>query len=358
MALYRIDETGGSLLEIPETTLSGEGKRERHDLQRWLRDHPAVLEEGLFVLAEEFGEWDSGRRIDLLALDERGRLVVVELKRDEGAYMDLQALRYAAMVAHMTFEQAVAAHESWLRARATGGDARERIASHLAVGDGVEPEIESANPRILLAARDFPRELTTLVLWLRDRGVDIACIRLLPYRVEGTLVLDVTPVIPLPEADDYLVRVREKVNESEPRKYPVISWTESDIERLVRVLADPVEAGARSASVPHPRLAAVIDVLADEPDVWLSIVTASDRGDETPHQIRGLLARLTRMVRIDFGRDNWPFEVEGRSSDTAEGRIAHYRMAAEIAGWWKAARRSMPPSEQSSTEQPPVQSVG
>ena len=48
MALYSIDEAGGSLREIPETTLSGEGKRERHDLQRWLRDNPAVLEDGLF----------------------------------------------------------------------------------------------------------------------------------------------------------------------------------------------------------------------------------------------------------------------------------------------------------------------
>ena len=299
-----------------------------------------MLEDGLFVLAEEFGEWaDSGRRIDLLALDERGRLVVVELKRDEGAFMDLQALRYAAMVAHMTFERAVAAHEGWLRARSLGGDARERIIEHLAAGDGVQPEIESANPRILLAARDFPRELTTSVLWLRDRGVDIRCVRLLPYRVDGTLVLDATPVIPLPEADDYLVRVRDKVNESEPRKYPVVAWTESDIERFVRILANPAEAGARSASVPHPRVAAVIDALAGEPDVWISSATASERSDETQYQIRGLLARLTRMVRIDLERDNWPFDVESRSRDPAEGRIAHYRMTAEVASWWKTARQ-------------------
>ena len=102
MALYRIDEAGGSLRAIPETSLSGEGKRERGDLQAWLRDCPDVLEDGLFVLAEEYGEWaDSGRRIDLLALDEHGRLVVVELKRDQAAFMDLQALRYAALVAHM-----------------------------------------------------------------------------------------------------------------------------------------------------------------------------------------------------------------------------------------------------------------
>ena len=113
MALYRVDEADGSLSEIPETSLSGEGMKERGDLQRWLRDNPDALEDGLFVLAEEYGEWaDSSRRIDLLALDQNGRLVVIELKRDEGAFMDLQAIRYAAMVAHMTLDRAVVAHEA------------------------------------------------------------------------------------------------------------------------------------------------------------------------------------------------------------------------------------------------------
>ena len=52
------------------------------------------------VLAEEFGEWEaSRRRIDLLVLDKDANLVVVELKRtDDGGHMELQALRYAAMV--------------------------------------------------------------------------------------------------------------------------------------------------------------------------------------------------------------------------------------------------------------------
>ena len=53
MALYRVDEAAGSLSEIPETSLSGEGKQERGDLQRWLRDHPGALEPDLFVLTEE-----------------------------------------------------------------------------------------------------------------------------------------------------------------------------------------------------------------------------------------------------------------------------------------------------------------
>ena len=68
---------------------------------------PEHLEEGLFIVAEEFGNWqDSGRSIDLLAVDSENRLVVIELKRTQtGDHSELQAIRYAAMVANMTLEQ-------------------------------------------------------------------------------------------------------------------------------------------------------------------------------------------------------------------------------------------------------------
>lgn len=49
------------------------------------------------------------------------------------------------------------------------------------------------------------------MLWLRERDVDIRCIRLRPYRVPGgQLLLDVQPIIPLPETEDFLVRLEER----------------------------------------------------------------------------------------------------------------------------------------------------
>ena len=73
---------------------------ERGDLQRLLRDQIEIISKDTLVIAEEFCDWDdSRRRIDLLAIDKEARLVVIELKRTEdGGHMDLQAIRYAAMV--------------------------------------------------------------------------------------------------------------------------------------------------------------------------------------------------------------------------------------------------------------------
>ena len=54
---------------MQSTTFEAEQLQEAN-LQRLLRDQPDVLEEGLFIVAEEYGNWeDSNRRIDLLALD-------------------------------------------------------------------------------------------------------------------------------------------------------------------------------------------------------------------------------------------------------------------------------------------------
>src|SRR4051812_22262361 len=81
---------------------------ERSDLQRLLRARLDVIVPDALLLSEEFGDWaDSRRRIDLLAIDRDANLIVIELKRTEDAgHVELQALRYAAMVSTMTFEQA------------------------------------------------------------------------------------------------------------------------------------------------------------------------------------------------------------------------------------------------------------
>ena len=103
MALYEVKPNG--LAPVAPTSFAAEGIRERGDIQRLLRERIDCLDAGLMVIAEEFGAWaDSARRIDLLCLDSDANLVVVELKRSEdGGHMELQALRYAAMVSAMTF---------------------------------------------------------------------------------------------------------------------------------------------------------------------------------------------------------------------------------------------------------------
>ena len=79
---------------------------ERTHIQEWIRSHPEILGEDLLIVSMEFDRFKGSRdRLDLLAVDRQGKLVVVELKRSSFAdYADLQSIRYAAMVSTMTIE--------------------------------------------------------------------------------------------------------------------------------------------------------------------------------------------------------------------------------------------------------------
>src|SRR5690606_40649576 len=120
MPIYEVRHD--SLAPVSATSFDLEGMSERGDIQRLLKDRIDCLEEGLMVLAEEFSDWqDSSRRIDLLCLDTEANLVVIELKRTaDGGHMELQAIRYAAMVSAMTFDQAVDAYSRYRAANGGG----------------------------------------------------------------------------------------------------------------------------------------------------------------------------------------------------------------------------------------------
>jgi hypothetical protein len=213
MALFEI--TGDDLQRVPPGSFAAEGVRERVDLQQWLRKNPGALGESLLVIAEEFRNWeDSRRRIDLLALDEDANLVVIELKRTEdGGHVELQALRYAAMVSAMRFEDVVRAFEDFLATHEPEhkDQARERVLQFL----GAEELVEISNvPRVVLVSADFSLEVTTTVLWLIDRGIDVRCVQLVPSKVGQRLLVDIKQVIPLAQAEDYQVRLRQKREEA------------------------------------------------------------------------------------------------------------------------------------------------
>ncbi len=205
--------------------------RERHDLQRLLRENITVIAPDTLVIAEEFGEWDGARRrIDLLGVDRDANLVVIELKRTEdGGHMELQAIRYAAMISTMTFDQAVDAFSRHLAA--SDGDATQARADLLEFLGWDEPDEDAfaQDVRIVLASAEFSRELTTSVLWLLERAIDISCVRLQPYDLDGRVLVDVQQVIPLPEAAEYQVQVREKARRERASRAGGADYTRYDL---------------------------------------------------------------------------------------------------------------------------------
>lgn len=209
MPIYKV--SGNQIIPIERTTFGQQGVRERQDLQSMLKEQIGVIAPDTLIVAEEFGDWEnSRRRIDLLGVDRDANLVVIELKRTEdGGHMELQAIRYAAMISTLTFSKLVTIYQRYLSENDVDLDATENLLEFLDWNDPDEDQF-AQEIKIILASAEFSKELTTSVMWLNDFGLDIRCVRMHPYENGSELLLDVQTVIPIPEVADYQVRIREK----------------------------------------------------------------------------------------------------------------------------------------------------
>lgn len=228
MAIYQIDNN--EIIAIKETSFAERGLKERTDLQRLLKMQVEIISPDTLVIAEEFGEWDeSRRRIDLLGIDEAANIVVIELKRtDDGGYMELQAIRYAAMVSTLTFDRVVDIFGKYLKDNKLDDDPREKILEFLEWEDADEDQF-GQDVRIVLASAEFSKELTTSVIWLNERSLDIRCVRLKPYKDGVRTLLDVQTVIPLPEAEAYQIQIREKQQKERQSRTSSRDFTRYDV---------------------------------------------------------------------------------------------------------------------------------
>ncbi len=210
--------------QLSPASFASVGALELQDIERWIRERPLLLGEDLKIITHQFATFEGSKdRLDVLAIDHAGRLVVIEVKRDiSGAYQDLQALRYAAFVSTFRAEQLAEAHAEYLRRTERREiDAAGAYLELEAFVEGGDLNVvdEDVQPRIMLVAAGFQPAVTSTVIWLtRAYGMDITCVQLVPYEVGGELLLGSSILLPLPEAGDYEVRVAQKQRAATTRK--------------------------------------------------------------------------------------------------------------------------------------------
>jgi hypothetical protein len=210
---------------LEEQDLSELGVLERQDLQEWTIEQPRILGEDLQIITSEYANFQDTRdRLDLLALDPTGKLVVIELKRDQAdRTTDLQAIKYASYCATLTAEDIQRDYREFWNERddteLTPEDVGQTFADFL---EGIEEEIPltgdgwaefelDQKPRILLAAGSFGTEITAPVMWLiEEYGMDITCTKVEAYEHQGRVLLNSQQVIPVAEAEEYMTKRREK----------------------------------------------------------------------------------------------------------------------------------------------------
>lgn len=210
--MYKVDLQNKKLIEIPVTSFSALSLKERFDIQEWISGTPDILGETLLVVAKEL-ILPSGKRLDLLAIDKQGALVVVELKRDDsGNDVEWQAIKYASYCSSFTQDEIFKIFTEYLGSN--DDDAQVKIEGFL------DCEIEALNQKqkIILVSKEFNSEVISAVLWLIDFEIDIKCVRLTPHLDEQNgLYINSDIIIPLPEAKDY---IQKKVSKQKEHREP------------------------------------------------------------------------------------------------------------------------------------------
>lgn len=259
--MYRVDIKNKKLIEIPATTYSELNLRERFDIQEWIAGTPKILGEPLMIMSKEL-ILPSGRRLDLLAVDKEGALVIIELKRDNsGSDVEWQAIKYASYCSSFSHDEIYKHFAEYLGT--DGDDAQVKIEGFI----NCEPEDLNQRQRIILVAKEFHSEVISAVLWLRESEIDIECIRLTPYfDQKGELFINPEIIIPLPEAKDYIQKKESKQKELKQSGKSSFSLEKSNLEpdelknRIVESLTRDSEL--------TPRFRAFLEIIGQEDRIY------------------------------------------------------------------------------------------
>jgi hypothetical protein len=307
------------------------GLTEPAHLERWVIQHPETLGEGVLIIASQYDQWvtpagtENKDRLDVLALDADGRLIVGELKRGRAPdTVDLQAIKYAAMTSRFTLETLGELHSRFLQRltneKLTGAEAEEKLQAH------VLTEFESGtdlfrSPRIVLLAESFSDTTVTSVVWLSEQGVDLSLRRYKAYRTAGgETIVSVSQTYPLPEVGNWLLGPgKGPAKLTKPSKQlDEIAWSRDDFATLLD-LAFPVPIAAMT-------------LCAERPLEWVSSTEIYEEAGVEPLSGRGQLAGFGYSVRTRFGRSNPPWDTRWKAGGE---NLAYYRLAADEALTWQ-----------------------
>lgn len=224
--MFQIDKNQNRITPIPEKRFGELGFSERHHLQEWLAHQPNALNDDLLIIQKEFDGFDDTKeRLDLLALDKDGNLVIIENKLDDsGRDVVWQALKYASYCANLSKHQIIDLYQSYLNKHHsdTENNAEELICEFMDVLDVEELKLNIGNSqRIILVAANFRKEVTSTALWLLGQGIAIECFKVTPYALHEQLLLSIEQIIPTPEAKELMIGISAK--EAEDRSANIVS---------------------------------------------------------------------------------------------------------------------------------------
>lgn len=213
--MYLIDTVNNRIKNLSKKTFTELGFKERQHLQEWIANKPESLGEELLIIQKEFNGFnDTNERLDLLALDRDGNIVVIENKLDDtGRDVTWQALKYASYSSTLSKEQIKNIYQSYLDKLGKGEQAIEKLSTFYNQEYDEIPINQGNTQRMILVAANFRKEVTSTVLWLMNYKLRIQCFKATPFAFEEQLFLTLEQIIPTKDAEDFIISMASKTQD-------------------------------------------------------------------------------------------------------------------------------------------------
>jgi len=206
------------------------------DIEEFIRNNVEILfasedgeeasSESLLIIGQQVANVERGRS-DLVAIDGRGRLVLIEIKRDlddithRREPFEFQAIRYAASLATVKTQERLIEvvygpyiekhrHEKDFRdyeGLTATEIAKRKLDEFLRLNNATETF--NQKQRIMLVSSEFDNQTLSAVSWLIANGVDISCFTLTPGKLLDQFFINVKQVLPLTSLEDNYVDLHE-----------------------------------------------------------------------------------------------------------------------------------------------------
>ena len=311
-AMYRIDRASNQLETLKRTTFAELGFSERKHLQEWIANDPSVLGEELLIIQKEFAGFnDTNERLDLLALDKQGNLIIIENKLDDsGRDVTWQALKYASYCASLGKNEIRNIFHDYLERSGSPDQAEARLSEFFDDQDYADLELNQGNTqRIILVAAAFRKEVTSTVLWLLNYRLRVQCFRVTPFTLKEQVLLNFEQIIPLHEAEEYMISMAEKAQETLDSQVDQARRRKRRMEFWSQFL-DAVSARSSVFQNVNPRDMNQLDTGAGVTAIWFMVIATNS----------ACRAQLW-FGRSDSIENKWLFDQLLEQRSTIEGRF-------------------------------------
>lgn len=210
--MFRINKEKNIVESLEQPKFSELGFKERENLQEWICHNPEMFGEDLLIIQKEFDGFNETReRLDLLALDKEGNLVIIENKLDDtGRDVVWQALKYASYCSTLTKEEIIRIFQDYLD-KYQSGDKSEDNLQHFFDSELKEIILNSGlSQRLFFVANEYRKEVTSTALWLINNGLQIQCFKVTPFTFRDESFLNMEQIIPSPESKDFMISMADK----------------------------------------------------------------------------------------------------------------------------------------------------